>query len=478
MTNLIYQVGRITGEPKTFFISSQQGKFCLESELSSFFLKEYMKSKQERAEVVLIYPVSILLNKGLPEMLGKRNLNDSRQKVQKILEEPDKYLNSPDSYIREIPCEKNRDDILVVHSLGTYAGITLNGFYDDIVLELFFDMVKRYLKYKQVQAIYLDISSGLNIYVSAMIEAARYFSTFVTLMNWKNDTNSAEDDTSNIPEIIITFSDPIIGNDSSEYEIHLQKQIYLETFMSPLLSYFKKTYQSKTLSEDELNKLLKDNIYSDKNERPLKNQLKEKLLKSLLIYSSITNCTPLYLYYIDRHTDHGVFKEIETIIDYAEKKLYLNYRESPKLNKEFYIEVICQLALYAGMLKILKNKIEKFDQDTGIRLKDLGETFEKILSNIGFNRGLIFLKNEVDITEKNINEYFEKNKNETEKWIKLREIKFPDSKSTLNKRNFIAHIGLAAEITEIKKDKDGEIYVRYSETIEMNKLDKFLLESN
>lgn len=466
MKTLIYQIGRTMGDAKSFFFE----EFCHESELSSFFLKEYLSTKQQEAKVVLIYPVSILLNKKLLEELEKRNLDDFKQEIMNIIKDPSEYLKSPDFYIRKIPCEKDKDDILLVHSLGTYLGIELKSHYDDIVLELFFDMVKRYL-HEQIQTFYLDISSGLNIYISAMIEAAKYFSTFFTLMNWSEE---------NIPEIFITFSDPIIGNTASKYEIHLQKQVYPRIFTSPLSSYFKRTRHGVTLTESELNKFLKDEIFSNDSKeliKQLKSSLSKKLLKSFLIYSAIVNCVPLYLYYSDKHTEQEIFQEIEKFIDYAAKKLYFNFTESPRLNKEVYIEIICQLALYVGMIKMLqKHNIELVNPESGISLKNLRSIFKKILIQAGLSHSLMFLKNEADNTIKKINKYFKKYMDQIEKWVGMYEV-MESRKSTLNERNFFAHIGLEANITEVKKDAGEEIYARYIGCLPLNELSNYLLKN-
>lgn len=408
MKTLIYQIGRITGDAKPFFFE----EFCRESELSSFFLKEYLITKQQKAKVVLIYPVSILLNKRLPEEFKKRNLHGFEQEIKDIVENPDEYLKDPASYIRKIPCENDKDDILVIHSLGTYEKVELKGDYDDIVLELFFDMVKRYIpkeQKEQIQNFYLDISSGLNIYVSAMIEAARYFSIFATLVNWPGE---------NSPKITITFSDPIIGSTASRYEIHFQKQVYLTAFESPLLSYLKGTQKGTKLTEDELNRFLKTEVFRDdeKLTRTLKSSLCEKLLESFLVYSAIINCVPLFLYYENQHTEQEIFQEIENLIEYAEKQLYSNYRKSPKLNKEAYAEIICQLGLYIGMIRMFQSKdIKPIDQDTGVSLERIESVFEEILTQIGFNHSLTFLRNEVDLMTKKINEYFEKSENQANK---------------------------------------------------------------
>lgn len=63
--------------------------------------------------------------------------------------------------------------------------------------------------------IYVDISSGHNIFVSAILEAVRFFSTWAGLRNWIYITKR--------PEICLAFSDPILGGASKEYKIHQEK---------------------------------------------------------------------------------------------------------------------------------------------------------------------------------------------------------------------------------------------------------------
>lgn len=59
----------------------------------------------------------------------------------------------------------------------------------------------------------------------------------------------------------------------------------------------------------------------------------------------------------------------------------------------------------------------------------------------------------------------------------MREVIDPGSKSTLSERNFFAHIGLARDITELRKDTDKTIYVRYNECTPLKDLRKYLLRN-
>ncbi|WPX08764.1 TM1812 family CRISPR-associated protein [Anaerocellum danielii] len=98
-----------------------------------------------------------------------------------------------------------------------------------IVLEILFDMMERYIddkKEKDIDEIYLDISSGHNIYISAMIEASRHFAVLTKLMHWIHEERQ--------PRIYLTFSDPITGRTAESYELHIQPQSYTAFFSSPI----------------------------------------------------------------------------------------------------------------------------------------------------------------------------------------------------------------------------------------------------
>lgn len=416
---IVYQVGRLRGEKKTFFVRDAS-VFKREAELSSFVLKEYMKAQGKEVEVVLVYPVSIVLE-------GKDGKDATR-------------LSCPRDYINEKPFEKERDHLLVVHSLGTYQNVELKGWYDDIVLELFFDMVKRYLD-STPEAVYFDISSGQNIYIAAMMEAASYLAIFTKLLSWAENKSL---------QIFTIFSDPIIGRENvGEYEIHIEKRFYDVSFTSPLISLFKRTENNTRNFENWLNIILKS-IYNgdDEQQKVAKKSLLEKLRQSLTLYSSIMNSLPLCACYMGRQVVEEIKQEISRLIEDAEKKLYSNYEFSPRLNKEIYTSVLCQLAIYIGMIELLKrNNLHNFNPNDGIDLKSLSEAFRDILSKVGQNTML--LMNETDYFARTIAGYLKNQKNvRFGEWLNMYEI-LNSKPEEPHERNFFAHAGLERNITQV-----------------------------
>lgn len=421
---LIYQVGRLRGEKVKFSIEDPQDRFKIESELSSFALKEYFKSKGETVEVVLVYPVSLVLKE-----TEKSTKEDFLQR-----------LKNPKEHIEDSPLEKERDRALIIHSIGTYGSIDLNGQYGDIVLELFFDMVKNFLSSKP-KGIYLDISSGYNVYPVAMVEAANHLSTFTRLICWPEES---------YPQIFTTFSDPILGREGArEYEIHIEKQLYKIPFDSPLVSFFKRSGETEGL-KNWLKKASKG-VYNDSDEQQAKalgSSLEEKLKESLLIYSSIINSLPLCACYLKRSEPSEIENEIEKFIENAERKLFSDYQSSPKLDKELHVAIVCQLGMYVGMVNMFEKYGLSHLEPERIDLNRLSEAFQKILSSTGQNKML--LMNEIDYFAKLIAEYLNGENARLGEWTDMAEIVEPGSKlGEPHERNFFAHIGLERNITQV-----------------------------
>lgn len=461
---LIYQVGRLSGGKVRFFIENLQNLY--ESELSSFALKKYFEDRGETAKVILVYPVSIVLK------WTEEGLSQS--------------LKNPKEHIENLSFEKERDDTLIVHSIGTYGGINLNGQYGDIVLELFFDMVKNFLNSKPKE-IYLDISSGYNVYPVAMVEAANHFATFTRLMHWPEEDH---------PQIFTVFSDPILGREGTkDYEIHIEKQLHEIPFDSPLVSLFKRSGEKDL--EIWLNRALK-NIYNDPDElqaRAKRRSLREKLQESILLYSSIINSLPLCACCLKRSDPSETETEIKKFIENAERKLFQDHKNSPKLDKELHVAIICQLAMHIGMVNLFeKHGLSRIGSERA-DLNRLSKAFQEILSSTGQNEML--LMNEIDYFAKMIAEYLKEKNVKFKEWIDLNELMEPGSKlEKPQERNFFAHIGLERNITQVMlseslkgerssvrelqeliKEKPDSVYVRYKDFHNSNEFKNWLMKN-
>lgn len=225
---VIYQVGRLDDPKKStqeFCIKNFLGEKVNESgraELSSFVLRDFFRKRGDEAKTVIVYPASIVFNKFLQNYIQPEEL---KNELLDIFTNPSSYFKNPYEFLDRIQLETSKDEKIIVHSLGEYLGWNFDANYDDIVLEILLDMIERYLN-GELEELYLDISSGHNIYISAILEAARHFAVFSNLMEWM--------DVHKLPKIFLVFSDPIIGSSANNFEIHIQQQNFTAFFLRQL----------------------------------------------------------------------------------------------------------------------------------------------------------------------------------------------------------------------------------------------------
>ncbi|ADQ41977.1 CRISPR-associated protein, MJ1666 family [Caldicellulosiruptor acetigenus I77R1B] len=465
---VIYQVGRLDNPAqatKEFYIKNFHGEKVDESgkaELSSIVLRDFLRKRNYEAKTVIVYPVSIVFNSKLPEYIQPEEL---KNELVEIFKDPSNYLKNPHEFIDRIELERNRDEKLIVHSLGEYLGISLDANYDDIVLEILFDMIERYLK-GELEELYLDISSGHNIYISAILEAARHFAVFSHLVNWIDDTKS--------PKIYITFSDPIIGSSAKSFEIHIQQQRFTAFFSSPIKSKEAADYNFSFLRE----------IYPDPNNnskgseavklkqqaREKRKKLKEKIEMFCLLFSAIKNNVPLYLYYQHYHSADEIKEEIFKLIDHAKARLCSDYQKSPNLNKRAYIDAVLSLGFYIGIVNVLeKYNVTMFCHDTGIDIETVKNSFSEIYLIFRLHTNIVMLGNEVSNTQEKLKQI-----GDISTWTGLYRIIDPDkSAGEIDPRNFFAHSGFERNATEVRTEND-RVLVRYSLNVNFNDINCWL----
>jgi CRISPR-associated protein Csx1 len=123
LMKVIYQIGRLDSgafNPLKFDVNGKD----YTAQLSSFALKQSFLENGERSKVILIYPVSLLLNKNATQI---QNISvDFKQSIESILNnqtELSNYLSNPYPYFYKHPHSKEADEFIVIHSIGQYEGI-------------------------------------------------------------------------------------------------------------------------------------------------------------------------------------------------------------------------------------------------------------------------------------------------------------------------------------------------------------------
>lgn len=427
---VIYQIGRLDSNMEELDFSVDGRTF--RAPLSSLALKKYFG---DQTQVILLYPVSLPIN----ERLLKSSLDDNLKfKIKWVLENPSDYLTNPKEFFQHHPHSKLVDDYTIIHSLGTFGNLEFNANFDLIVLEIFAEIVNRYLNSK-FSELYVDISSGHNIYVSALIEAARNFLVFQRLQNWSDSD-----------EMIVKFifSDPIIGSSKREYEIHYDYELKLKVFFSSPID--KSDLDSYNLSRA---------ISGD--DKKFKNEIQQMLTNFMIAFSAIKNNTPLVLYSFTFDEISKIVSAILRSIEKIKTSLSSNWLAPPQLIKDSYIKLLLTLSFYQGILKTIEKVgiIHKREVELDEILSQAKKVYQ--IFNLNLHYGLLKheirnLKNGKDQDGKTLLEKAKEN------WQRLSEFLFGESREIVP-RNFLAHAGFERNSLELKKSEKG-ILVRYHES--------------
>jgi CRISPR-associated protein Csx1 len=449
---ILYQMGRFEGsidEPVNFEID---GKPYLQ-ELSSFALRDHFG---KNTKVVLVYPVSILLNeyalKGIKE---KEHLRSFYEKIESIVtkpEEREKYIKNPWEYLREHPHSKKANDFIVIPSIGEFLGEKFSSPLGNMVLRILIDMIERY-KNEPFDEMYLDISSGHNIYNYALAEAGRLFLTLMKLEDFLKKKDI---------KVFIAISEPIIGKPSSDkrYKIFKDFQLDAKGFF-----YFPEKPQEN--SENAFSKYankLSETIKGEED-RKLKRKINDMLYRAYLFYSALRNNLPLVVYYLCtleeyRYTENDAKKLLEEIVNLLKQRLDGNLKTSPDdLNFEDLRKLLMMLGLAVGVIRVLERHGICKEIEEGVYLHNIERLFAEDKSSIygyfGLTTNIMYLQQEI---QKN---FLDNEKLIVNEWKLLKNIT-DQSSTSINPRNFLAHCGFEKNITELKKLDNGGVLIRYT----------------
>ena len=455
---LIYQIGRLERGAFNPIKFELHGK-VYEALLSSFALKQSFLENGEDAKVILIYPISLFLNKNAPQI---ENIpEDFKQTIKGVLKNENErfnYLSNPYPYFAKHPHSEEADEFIVIHSIGQYEGIKFSATLEELILEIFIDMVNRYQN-EFFSELYLDISSGHNIYTSALLEAGRLFLTFYKLQNFNLKQNGLK--------VFITFSDPIVAPNNRTFQVHKDFCLEVKTFFS-----FPEKPTQKRLENaysEFARDITRDIIGDDKELRPFKRQLNELFSYGYFFYSAIKNNCPLVLYtweYQEEEIDRG----IADLINLVYQRLYKDYQKTPGLKFDLFRKAFLMLSIYKGIVKVLKEyKIYKKEE---VGLEELARNFRD--ENQNFYNCFELKQNRAYFSHEYSNT-FERIKDKIpEEYVLLRELIGGES-NEINPRNFLAHCGFERNCVYVRRQGDT-IFIKYGSEV-LNRIEEILLSS-
>jgi CRISPR-associated protein Csx1 len=444
-------MGRFEGsidEPVNFEID---GKFYSQ-ELSSFALREHFG---KHTKVVLVYPVSILLNEhALRGIKDKEHLRTFYEKIEGIVtkpEEKEKYIKNPWEYLREHPHSKKADDFIVIPSIGEFLGEKFSSPLGNIILRILIDMIERY-KNEPFDEMYLDISSGHNIYTYTLVEAGRLFLTLMKLEDFLKEKDI---------KVFIAISEPIIGKPSSDKRYKIFKDFQLDA--KGIFYFPEKPQQSNENAFSTYAREVSKTIKGEED-RELKRKINKMLYRAYLFYSALRNNLPLVVYYLCtleeyRYTENDAKNLLEEIVNLLKQRLDENLKESPDLNFDDLRKLFMTLGLAVGIIRVLEKHGICKEIKGEVYLHNIEQLFAEDKSSIygyfGLTTNIMYLQQEI---QKN---FLDNERLITNEWKLLKDIT-NQSSTSINPRNFLAHCGFEKNITEVKKSDNGDIIIRYT----------------
>jgi CRISPR-associated protein Csx1 len=463
---IIYQIGRLERGAFNPIKFEVHGK-VYEALLSSFALRQSFLENKQASKVILIYPVSLFLNSSLLNEKATQTQNipaEFKKVIESILFDKNElynYLSNPYPYFEKHPHSKEANGFIVIHSIGQYEGIKFSSTLEELILEIFIDMVKRYQD-EHFSELYLDISSGHNIYTSALIEAGRLFLTFYKLQNFNLKENGLK--------VFITFSDPIVPPYNRTFQVHKDFCLEVKTFFS-----FPEKPTQNSL-KDAYSKFAKDLVGEDKELRPFKRQLNELFSHGYFFYSAIKNNCPLVLYTWEYHQEEEIDKGIAELISFVKQRLSSNYQSSPGLKFDLFRKAFIMLSIYKGIVKVLKEyKIFKKEE---VEIEELARNFrdenQSLYNCFELKQNREYFSHEYSNTFEREGERGGIKDKIPEHYVLLRELIKGES-DEIKPRNFIAHCGFERNCVYVRR-QGAQVFVKYGSEV-LSRIEEILLSS-
>ncbi|GEM_PF-2466861 len=409
---ILYQVaGRLPGSSEDYSIVNYSVEDVGENLEGFRISSDALRSlKPDESRVVILFPVSLFYDR--IELLKRSGSLEGLERD---------FSSAFRQYM------KGEFDSFVIQSTGRYRNVEFKSDYDLVVLRIMARMIQDYLKYQPGEVI-VDISTGLNVNVSALLEAFRYFLIWVKLFTYGKGSST---------RFYRAFSELIMEADMSKtYRIHLKETSAKAFFLSPL------------------------NVPDLRN---LPQEVDGNMLGRFLItFTALYRNAPLYLYHAGFDRASRVLNEIQSLLHKIVSRSG-EYSMRDEKTVEFPLpfdrrkmtNVLLSLALYARTAEILEEYLgdgyqERYSQ-RGISTGELREVFVKgIYERLGLEMNAFLLNNELGNIEKAINE----NRNRSIKYMYSRQF-YPLSYAFTgdisenqcgdnyrpNPRNFLAHAG-------------------------------------
>ncbi len=358
---LIYQVaGRLPGS------SQSEDYSIIDYQLGDRILEDFRISSDalgsldpDNSKVTIIFPVS-LFYEDVEILMEHGHLKDLEEEFGRRFSQ---YM-------------KGSFDSFVIQSMGRYEDVEFRSDYDLVVLRLMARMIHDYLRYHP-QEVIVDISTGLNVNVSALLEAFRYFLIWVKLITYGQKAST---------RFYRAFSELVIKADESKtYRIHVKETNAKAFFLSPI------------------------NV-PDLKDMP--DGINTHLLKRFLItFTALYRNAPLYIYHAGFDRPYAVFREIESLVGRILNETGAYSTDDGRVvefpitfDRRKVTNVLLSLALYKRIAEILERHLgedyrERY-RKRGISRDELKRVFvDNIYQELYLEMNAFLLNNELENIE-------------------------------------------------------------------------------
>ncbi len=413
----------------------------------------YGKLKNEKIKILFFIPESLIIK--------------DLSVIKKLHQSPEEIIKIYEAKLRKIIGEDVEFKVKIIPSIGFYEIkkgainsnniLAFHNFIENIIIKFLIDLID--IKKELI----IDISTGFNIYIHALIEAVRSLIVYKKLKNILQNKNEFKVKCMIVPPVIGQIPDQVFPIEIYDYKAKVFFDIPYKNLNinNNLIS-----FSNGDAFNNNLEKLAKNSPKLDLNSRCIINT-------TLLSFNAIKYNVPLAFFSKEliefNSNKENINQELEKIknvhkfiektakIEKFDDKIFIHRL---KCLKTSIVNLLFTLGLYQSFKHFYEEIMMKNPTISNIR-----NTFQGLYKKIDMGSNLRFLERDL----KHIEKY--KSKIKEGELIELRNLinTNKDQKIEINtpfsdeKRNFFAHSGLQRDYIQLKKNEEDELELYYKE---------------
>lgn len=446
---IIQVIGKFQYEDLILGVDSDEVKAKLASEAIK-------KSIAKTADIILLVPESLVTLMADDVDMAAEYIGNPRLLERVTREE----------ILRE-PLIKEGFEVRLVESTGVYFGknqkyrVEFENTLDNIIIHLFL-----YLISLRDSDIFIDVSTGQNFYVVALLEAVRHLIVYRKLENIFNRMYSRR-----VKISTMTPYTRVGGGEARQDKLPLRiSEMDVKVFFEyPMKATFYRggrasvsvgDYVSRELNEAERKEIIGELV--KKFGKDFEDVVKKLLNLCMRAYNALRYNTPLCFYgrqiidlsECDAEKALKALRELVMEIE-SRKKITIEGNCLKVSRIPMSRGAVINTALTAALFKSIKENLGHLNEREAVALTEFEGTFKEIYESLGLQLNLTFLQREISNIRR-----LSASLGEDEEKVYGKMLEEPPKGAQDPRRNFFAHSGLTYDAVYVKKE-GGEIKIRY-----------------